>query len=637
MGAHDIQKSNDKNLREFTFHLLRDVRALEQMLEHGLIESGKSRIGAEQELFLVDKNLHPACKSVEALALIQNDHYTPELMQFNLEFNLSPLSFNGDCLSRMETEIQHLIEIGRHKIASLGLDFALTGILPTIRLADLPLENLTPKPRYFELNNVLNEMRGGPFECQIHGPDELLIKHDTVTLEGCNTSFQCHFQVSPDNFVKYYNITQLVAAPLMAIATNSPLLFGKRLWRETRIALFQQSIDTRTSDQYLRELSPRVHFGNDWVHDSVLEIYKEDISRFRIIFTESQVEDPFEVLAKGEVPKLKALQLHNGTVYRWNRACYGVFEGKAHLRIENRIIPSGPTPLDEVANAAFWFGLVSGMGEDKRYANIKNEMPFDEVRSNFYECARLGLQTELRWLDGKRISTAELILNELIPIARKGLTKSHINPEDIDRYLSVIEERTKSRQTGAQWMIDSLASFKDGTRAEKMAALVKASINREKTGKPVHEWALAQMSEVGFIEGNFEVVEQFMTTDLFTIQEDELIDLVATMMVWKKIRTVLVEDRDHKLVGIVSQRNIIKYVVNNPNRDIHSPTAVREIMTPNPISVSPETTSLEAIRIMKEKNFSSLPVVRNGALVGIVTEVDFMKIAAGFLEENFQK
>lgn len=636
MGAQEIQKSNDKNLREFTFHLLRDVRALEYMLQNGLIESGKSRIGAEQELFLVDRNFHPACKSIEALELINNEHYTPELMQFNLEFNLSPLSFRADCLSRMETEIQHLIEIGREKIKPLGLDFALSGILPTIRLADLPLENLTPKPRYFELNHVLNEMRGGPFECQIHGPDELLIKHDTVTLEGCNTSFQCHFQVSPEDFAKYYNITQLVAAPLMAISTNSPLLFGKRLWRETRIALFQQSIDTRTSDQYLRELSPRVHFGNEWVQNSVLEIYKEDISRFRIIFTESHVEDPLEQLKKGEVPKLKALQLHNGTVYRWNRACYGVFEGKAHLRIENRIIPSGPTPLDETANAAFWFGMVNGMGEHPQYAQVKDLMRFDDVRSNFYECARLGLQTELRWLDGKRIPTATLILEELLPIARKGLEKAKIQKEDIDRYLSVIQKRTESRRTGAQWLLDSYESFTEGTRAEKMAALVKATVAREKSGKPVHEWEVANLNELGFVEGNFEVVEQFMTTDLFTVQEDELIDLVATMMVWKKIRTVLVEDRDHKLVGLVSQRNIIKYVVNNPDRDIKSPVPVREIMTLNPRFVSPETSSIEAIRIMKETNCSSLPVVRNGALVGIVQEVDFMKIAAGYLEEKFK-
>ena len=325
----------------------------------------------------------------------------------------------------MERQAEEVLAYTRDLVKkATGAEVVMAGILPTIHLSDMTLDNMTPSPRYYALNDAIAALRDGPGQFQIRGVDELFVKHDTIMLEGCNTSFQTHFQVTPAEFARYYNLAQVVAGPCLAAATNSPLLFGKRLWRETRIALFQQAVDTRSSNLYLREMSPRVHFGTGWVESSVTELFKEDIARFRVLLTAEEAEDPFDVLARGDVPKLKALQLHNGTVYRWNRACYGITDGKPHLRIENRILPAGPTIVDEFANAAFWFGLVSGLARSG--VDVKAEMAFDDAKSNFIAAARLGLGSQLVWLGGERVPAHELICDRLVPLAREGLAASGI-------------------------------------------------------------------------------------------------------------------------------------------------------------------------------------------------------------------
>ena len=372
MGEHNVHRDADPNvLREFTNHLIQDVRALELMLHEDMFETGVRRIGAEQELFMVDERGEPAPIIEEVLERNTDDRIVTELTKFNIEFNMEPLQYGGDCFQDMERATDELVEKVRGLTQEVGGDIAMTGILPTAHLSDFALDYMTPRPRYYALNDALSRLRGGPGQYQIRGIDELFLKHDSIMLEGCNTSFQTHFQVSPEDFPRYYNIAQVVAAPCLAAGTNSPILFGKRLWRETRIALFQQAVDTRSSNLYLREMRPRVHFGSDWVDESVLEIFKEDISRFRVLLTTELEEQPLKVLEEGGVPNLMALQLHNGTVYRWNRACYGITDGKPHLRIENRVLPSGPTVIDEIANAVFWYGLVAGLAEE--YEDVRHQ------------------------------------------------------------------------------------------------------------------------------------------------------------------------------------------------------------------------------------------------------------------------
>ncbi|HSM15182.1 MAG TPA: glutamate-cysteine ligase family protein, partial [Thermoanaerobaculia bacterium] len=369
MGTHEVKELDLANLRAFTRHLLGDLRAMELMLRDGLFETGVRRIGVEQELFLIDRKFHPAPIVMQMIEKLADPHFTTEVAQFNIEFCSDPLEFGGDCLSRMEKQLRDLTEKTRAAAHELGAQIVMIGILPTIDISDLTLENMTPVPRYYALNDAMRRLRGTDWEFYLKGADELLIRHDSVMVESCNTSFQVHYQVGPEEFAPLYNLTQAVAAPVLAAAVNSPLLFGRRLWRETRIALFQQSVDHRAAGLHLREQAPRVSFGRRWVDDSVLEIFQEDITRFKVLLSAEIDEDSLAVLAQGGVPELKALRLHNGTIYRWTRPCYGLTGGKPHLRIENRILPAGPTLVDEMANAAFWFGLLSGLS--KVYPDVR--------------------------------------------------------------------------------------------------------------------------------------------------------------------------------------------------------------------------------------------------------------------------
>jgi len=637
MGQHNVHRDADPNvLREFTNHLIQDVRAMELMLHEDMFETGVRRIGAEQELFMVDERGEPAPIIEEVLERNTDERIVTELTKFNIEFNMEPLQYGGDCFQDMERATGELVEKVRALTQEVGGDIAMTGILPTAHLSDFALDYMTPRPRYYALNDALSRLRGGPGQYQIRGIDELFLKHDSIMLEGCNTSFQTHFQVSPEEFPRYYNIAQVVAAPCLAAATNSPILFGKRLWRETRIALFQQAVDTRSSNLYLREMRPRVHFGSDWVDESVLEIFKEDISRFRVLLTTELDEQPLNVLEEGGVPNLMALQLHNGTVYRWNRACYGITDGKPHLRIENRVLPSGPTVIDEIANAVFWYGLVAGLAEE--YEDVSREMEFDEARHNFVAAARNGLASQFVWLDGSKRPAHELILDTLLPRAESGLKASEISDADIDRYLGIIQDRVETQQTGAQWQLDSLARMKDvGSRAERLGALTRGMVERQRDGAPVHEWSLASLEEgytpTGMKDTN---VEDYMTTELFTVHEEEAIEFVARLMDWQRIRHVLVEDEQHRLVGLVSHRTLLRHMADRTEVP-EGGVPVGDIMVEDPISVSPDLPTMDAVEMMREHQIGALPVVREDRLVGIITERDFIQIAGNILDDTFNQ
>lgn len=636
MGNLDVKQDLEgEQRRRFTRSLLDDVQALERMLDEGLLESGIRRIGAEQELFLIDAAKRPAPISIDVLERLNNKAFTTELARFNLEFNLDPLVLGADCLSRMENEIVTHLALVREAAKAAGADVALVGILPTLEQGHMTLANMTPMERYFALNRALCELRGEEYELSITGVDELNISHESVMLEACNTSFQIHFQVSPEEFARFYNIAQAVCAPVLSAAANAPLLFGRKLWQETRIALFEQSIDTRRETAHARQALGRVSFGRSWVNESVLEIYREDIGRFKVLLgLVDTVEDPFEALEAGRAPRLQALQLHCGTVYRWNRACYGVTNGKPHLRIENRVLPSGPTPLDEVANAAFFFGLLSGVLEE--HGDITKHMSFADAKANFLAAARRGLNAQFDWLDKQSIPAHELICNRLIPLAREGLQTAGIRADDVDRYLSVIEARVSSRRTGAQWMLDSLDTMKgEGTRGQRMASLVGAIVERQSTNQPAHTWELAPLVLGQQWREDYQTVEQYMATDLFTVDQDEPVDLVANLMVWNHLRQVPVEDQSHNLVGIVSTRSLLRILAKGKPKS-GEPTPVGAIMRRDPVSVSPGTSTLEAIRIMRAEEVSCLPVVTDGKLVGLVTETDFLKMASRLIEEKLE-
>ena len=586
MGEKEVHLAVDQEeLRVFTQALLRDVHALERMLASGAIESGIRRIGLEQEMFLVDEMFRPAPLAVEILEIIEDPRVTSEIGRFNLEGNADPLLFGGDCLSRMEGELKSMLDTVNEATSSLGARPVLTGILPTLRKSDLTLQNMVPAKRYYALNDALTRLRGGPYVLSIKGTDELRLTHDSVMLESCNASFQVHFQVGPEEFARLYNIALAVTAPVLAAAVNSPLMLGRRLWHETRIAVFQQSVDTRQAMPEIREVEPRVSFGRDWVDESVLEIFKADISRFKVILGRTIEEDPFDALNAGRAPALKALQLFNSTVYRWNRACYGVGpDGAAHLRIENRVLPAGPTVRDEIANAAFWFGLVSALASEG--SDIRDSISFDAVATNFIAAARHGLDAQLAWCDGETYTAQTLICDHLLPMAEKGLEAGGIDRADIDLYLGTIGERVGRRRTGSRWLLESLSSMgQEGTLEERMAALVAATVKRQAEGTPVHEWEEARLEEGGGLRPSYLRVEQYMVTDLRTVHEDEPIDLVANLMDWNRIHHIPVEDNEHRLVGLVSHRPLLRFLASAEARQTDGTIPVSRIMARDLIKV----------------------------------------------------
>jgi CBS domain-containing protein len=450
-------------------------------------------------------------------------------------------------------------------------------------------------------------------------------------MESCNTSFQVHFQSNGKDFANHYNIAQAITAPVLAVAVNSPLLFGLRLWQETRVALFQHSTDERSRPQLARNQPTRVSFGDGWLHDSVIELFHDQITRFRpIIMISEPDENPFAVLARGETPSLSALRIHNGTVWRWNRACYGISGGVPHLRIENRALPSGPTIVDEIANAAFFTGLMVALPQ--LYGDIAKRMVFDDAKMNFFRAARHGLDAHFQWIDGQSHSAASLILDQLLPIARDGLTSSRVAVEDVDKYLGIIEERTKSHQTGARWVMKSLAAI--GGSASKEASqrrLTSEILANQKQGQPIHSWPTVKMVDSGEWEHGYRTVGQFMSTDLFTVKPDDLIDLAASVMDWRHIRHVPVEDQEGRLVGLVTHRGLLRMMISRSNRD---PVTVGEIMVKDPVVVSPSTSSLEAIEVMRTNRVGCLPVVDSDQLVGIVTSYDFLDASAKLFEQH---
>jgi CBS domain-containing protein len=533
----------------------------------------------------------------------------------------------------MERELEEVLEIAHNSAKTLGANVLLAGILPTLQKSDLTLDNLAPLSRYQELNRGVIRLRGGPLSIHIKGLDELHLTHDNIMMESCNTSFQVHFQTSADEFVNHYNVAQAISAPVLAVAVNSPLLFGHRLWQETRVALFQHSTDERSRPQLARSHPTRVSFGDEWLRNSVVELFHDQICRFRPIMITQPDENPFQVLARGEKPLLSALRMHNGTVWRWNRACYGISNGVPHLRIENRVLPSGPTVVDEIANAAFFTGLMLGM--PKEFGDISRRMAFDDAKQNFFRAARHGLDAQFNWLDGQTHTATSLILEQLLPLAGQGLRDADVDCVEIDKYLSIIEERARSRQTGARWVVKSLKGMSSASPKDvRQRKLASAILERQSTRQPVHTWQLIATEEPDDWKQGYRTVGQFMSTDLFTVQPDDLIDLAASVMDWRHIRHVPVEDGDGRLVGLVTHRSLLRMLANGNRGQNGNPITVREVMLPNPLTVSPATSSLEAMEIMRSSKIGCLPVVEENHLIGIVTSFDFLDASARLFKEQ---
>jgi CBS domain-containing protein/gamma-glutamyl:cysteine ligase YbdK (ATP-grasp superfamily) len=636
MGDKKVTRKYDHiEMREFTLAVLNDLQALEKMLRDGTIEAGVRRIGAEQEMFLIDKTLHPAPLVEEVISTANDRRLTTEIGKFNLEANLTPLEFKKDCLRLLEKELHEILGLVKVAAASFGADIVLAGILPTIQASDLTEKNLTPNPRYFEINRVVSELHGDNRFIHIKGLDELQVILQDTFVEFCNTSFQVHLQVGADEFADVYNWAQALAAPVLSSAVNSPLLLNNRLWHETRIALFQHATDTRSPIHQLRSQPPRVNFGNRWVEGSIIDFLRNDAVRYRVLLSQEVEQDSMAELAAGKIPKLRAWGLHNSTIWRWNRACYGTTNGKPGLRIEARYLPAGPGVADEMANAALLVGLL--IAAPSALGDVTRRMSFDAAKNNFYNSARYGLDSQITWLDGKCRPAATLILEELLPLARAGLAAAQIDREDIDRTLGTIEARVSERKSGAAWMLASLAQMdpraKKNVRMRSLTCAMKAN---QEAGIPLHQWKLADVPPTTDWIDNYKSVEQFMVTDLFTVRPDDVLDLAASLMEWRHVRHVPVEDDSGALVGLVSHRDLIRLVAHR-GRDAQSNIAVRDVMKTDLITVDADTPTLDALNLMREKGIGALPVVSDGKLLGLVTAHDFLTVSSKLLEERLRQ
>lgn len=635
MGEQRVSKLNSlKNRHQFFNSLLNDVKALQHMIDHDWFEKDITRIGAEQEMVLVDKKtFKPKTNAMEALDILKDKKWVEtELAKFNLEINLDPTELKGKCFANLEKETVKKLDFIRKKIKKLKTSYVLTGILPTLVKTDLDLKNLTPKKRYIALMESINQqLSGTAYELKISGIDDLMIKHDSPLLEACNTSFQVHLQVEAKKFVGYYNIAQALAGPCMAISANSPLVFGRRLWHESRIAMFQQAVDTRTTHDHMRETSPRVNFGNAWLKESILEIYKEDIAQFKPLISPDIKEDSLHMVSNGKVPSLSALQVHNSTVYRWNRPCYGISpNGKPHLRIENRVLPSGPSVIDEVANACFWIGAMEGMYLE--YGdNIHELMDFEDVRDNFMKGAQFGIDTTFNWIGDKKISATKLVLKQLIPLAEKGLKSHNVSSKDINKYLSIIKQRAKLHTNGARWLLRGYSSLtKKTSKDEALTVLTHCIIENQKTNKPVHQWEAPNLGDLKEYKPSTLTVSEFMDTNLITVTNDDILEFAINLMEWKNVRYLPVEHKG-KLQGLISMKMIMNHIATN-KKEKNKFTSVSDVMTSTPLTIDPECGILEAMKLMKKKNVGCLPVVKKGELLGVITENHYLNITGRLME-----
>ena len=629
---HDT--SDEQRTRRFVRAMLNDIRALEVMIEQDLIERDMHRVGVEQEMYIVDAEGYPAPISDQLLKRLADNRFTTELARFNLEANLDPEPIGGNFLRAMERGLDDVLLQASRAASDIGAHIVLTGILPTLNDEHVSLDNLTPEVRYQCLNDTCMAARGDTIRLEIDGVDHFEFSHDCAVIEGANTSFQFHLQVAPDEAGALYNLAQLITAPLLAVAANAPVLLNRRVWHETRVALFERTFEYRSTPELARNVPTRVGFGETWIGDSVLDIFRENAMRHHVIMVSDPIDDPFQILRNGGIPELSALSLHNGTVWRWNRLCYGITDGKPHLRIENRALPAGPTIVDEVANAALFYGLMQGLGTDA--AKVPQQIAFEDARLNLFSAAQHGLDARFTWLGGRRLGARELLLQELIPIARNGLEALQVPGADIDYYLGVIEARAKSGRTGARWLLDSL----ENVSVEKREGVCKEAVKfmREHQGRdiPVHDWELLVPDTGADDMKAYKKVSDVMTTNLFTVRPEDLVDLATSTMEWRHVRHVPVESAAGELVGLLSTRELLR-LQSAETETPDQPIPVSTVMQPNPITIPPDMPLDEAFVRMLESDTGCLLVVARGQLQGIVTERDLLEAAVAFIADDRKK
>jgi hypothetical protein len=459
------------DFEDFEQRLRAETELLESWFADGVFAATPKVGGFELEAWLVGPDMMPAPVVEDFLDRLDDPLVVPELATFNAEINGTPQPLNGRALSHLAAELEATWARCTRAAAELDARLAMIGILPTVRPDYLDLEHMTPRRRYRALNEqILSLRRGRPLTLEIQGRDRLFVEQEDVMLESAATSFQIHLKVTAEEAARVYNSSKILSAPMVGITANSPYLFGCDLWDETRIPLFEQAVSVGGSI-----FSERVTFGLRYVDASVLECFRANHARFPVLLPQL-MDEPMERLAH--------LRLHNGTIWRWNRPLIG-FDGAGtpHLRIEHRVVPAGPSVTDAIANAALYFGAVHELSQEE--APPERYLSFLAAKANFYAAAREGLAAEIEWLDGRVAPLRDVLREDLLPRARRGLIDMGIDADEADLWLGIVAERLRIGQTGAAWQRAFVARH-----GPDMRALTSAYLERQQSGRPVHEWTL---------------------------------------------------------------------------------------------------------------------------------------------------
>jgi gamma-glutamyl:cysteine ligase YbdK (ATP-grasp superfamily) len=474
--------------RQYRNKMQNCLDAFAQMLSEERFELERPQVGLEIELNLVDAAGEPTMRSTDILEAIADSAWSSELGRFNLEINIPPRRLTAGGPDAWEKEIRNALNHAEERAAAVGAHLIMIGILPTLQQTDVGEAALSENPRYRLLNEQIFAARGEDLQISMDGVDRLRTYADTITPEAACTSTQFHLQVSPDEFANYWNAAQAITGVQVALAANSPFLFGKELWRETRIPLFEQATDTRPAEIKVQGVRPRVWFGERWI-TSVFDLFEENLRYYPALLPLCDEEDPQERLDGGGVPALAELTLHNGTIYRWNRPIYDVAHGKPHLRVENRVLPAGPTVADVLANGAFYYGLTRALVEEER--TVWSRMSFSAAEDNLHAGARHGIDARLYWPGMGEVPVAELVLRRLLPMAHRGLELSGMDAAWREPLLGIIEQRCVTGRNGAVWQSEMFHHIVDTSHVDNHEALRRMTrqyMEYMHLNAPAHTW-----------------------------------------------------------------------------------------------------------------------------------------------------
>ncbi|WP_310963079.1 glutamate-cysteine ligase family protein [Nocardioides terrisoli] len=483
----DLQEFSRADRTRYREKVRRCLDVLALMLRESRFDSEDPMTGLEIEFNLVDDEGRPALKNVEALSRIANPAFQTELGQFNLEINVPPRRLDENGAARFEETLRASLNDAERAANEVDAHLVMIGILPTLEAGHLGPATISPNPRYQLLSDQILAARGEDLLIDISGQERLRTTSESIMPEAACTSTQLHIQVSPDNFAAYWNASQSISAIQLALGANSPYLLGKELWHETRIPLFEQATDTRSEELKTQGVRPRVWFGERWIN-SIFDLFEENARYFPALLPITEDEDPVAVLEAGGTPALEELKLHNGTIYRWNRPIYDVVGDVPHLRVENRVLAAGPTVIDTMANAAFYFGVVRSLAESER--PLWSRMSFSAAEENFHAAARWGIDSRVYWPGIGEVSSTELVLRRLLPMAREGLATWGVDAAEADRLLEVIERRCVVGQNGASWFAGRVHE-REATgvdRGEAVRRTLLDYLDRMHANAPVHEW-----------------------------------------------------------------------------------------------------------------------------------------------------